>query len=787
MVSNDVFLDIVRDNLDRDLRAAANASQFDAVTFSGGRILQIVAGPGSGKTTVLVLRALRAVFVDDILPEEILITTFTRKAARELRTRWLDWGLVVQEVVARHCDTRHIDLNRCLIDTLDSTVQQVLTEYRPVGTLAPVVAETSASNLIFKRVAFQEIYHSSKDILDQLLARYSFDGRPPRNQGDALQIAKRLVERLVQDLVLEEQYEASGHGQRLLVQIARIYSRQALDTNIFDYAQLERLFLSRLRAGDLNEWRQGLRVIMVDEYQDTNPLQEAIYFELMATASVTIVGDDDQAMYRFRGGAVELFTQFSRRCNTAGRDAYRVDMVRNFRSRPELVEFYNQHLSCDPGFAAARITPSKPQVIAHRGSGGIRVLGMFRRSPEILAADLSRFISTLIRERNFTLANPGGEIRLPPAGDLGDIAFLAHTIEEVKYDRFGQTSEVRFPGHLRAALMSTGMNVFNPRGQALRAQPNVGTLLGLVVLAIDPDASLIEEIRPTNEARYYLASWRQLANQFVAGNPPPNDGRGLAGFLQDWQSAARGVHTQEFPADWPVLELVFKLITWIPDFQIDSEHQVWLEAVARIVAGAAMGSPYRMQLLQNTAERIQGEHVRRSRASLLRDALVAIAEDEVDVDEEIMPSVPRDLLQMMTIHQAKGLEFPMVIVDVGSHFTRNHPMQRFLRYPGEISTVVRAEVDIEPFLPSPLRGSREELDRTFDDLVRLYYVAYSRPQSVLLLVGCERCLVYGTGPGNSRGTIPNIALGWRRDGTWSWRQPRTGPPPVMVNPPMRLI
>jgi DNA helicase-2/ATP-dependent DNA helicase PcrA len=241
------------------------------------------------------------------------------------------------------------------------------------------------------------------------------------------------------------------------------------------------------------------------------------------------------------------------------------------------------------------------------------------------------------------------------------------------------------------------------------------------------------------------------------------------------------MHDNDFPPDWPVLELIFKLITWIPGFQNDPEHQVWLEAITRTVASAGMASPYGMQILKI------GDHRDRSRESFIRDALLPISENEVEVDEDIMPSVPRNRLQLMTIHQSKGLEFPLVIVDVGSHFRTNHHTQAFLRFPNEPSNVVVMEDDVEPHLTAPLRSSRNPMDRTFDDLARLYYVAFSRPQSVLMLIGCENCLKYGT-ERSSTGAIPNIALGWARDGTWPWRQPVVGRRrPIRVNPPMLLI
>ena len=791
MISNDRFLDIISSRIERGLRNPNNEAQLNAVKHSDDRILQIVAGPGSGKTTVLVIRALRFVFVEDILPENILITTFTRKAARELRTRWLDWGTILYTELELDPDINldQIDLNRCRIDTLDSIVQQVLTEYRLPGTLAPIVAETSASNLILKRSAFRDLYEPNRAIFDGLLSRYNFNGQNPRNRGDALRVAKRLLERLIQDRVDLDSYAQSGEAQELIVEMLERYRRQAIETNVFDFTFLEEQFLERLSGGSLDEWLGDLKVILIDEYQDTNPLQEAIYFEMIRRAdpSTTIVGDDDQSMYRFRGGSVELFTDFAGRCQQAtGRPTKRVNMTINFRSRPEIVQFYNEYITSDPGFLSARIIPPKPLVVANRTSGNIPVLGMFRPDQESLATDLAVFLYRLVDQRSVPIGQTGQEIRISQDGALGDAVFLAHSIEEESYNHYNHLPQERFPGILRDEMEANGLQVFNPRGQALRTIPDVCVILGLVLLAVDPNNTIIDEVMPTQEARFFLRQWRQSAQQFVNSNPLPNDGQGLRGFITDWQNAARRQATEAFPQDWPVLRLIFKLISWMPEFQRNPEHQVWLEAITRIIASASMVSPYGMQLLQNNAN--DDDHVGLSRLSFVRDALIPIAENEIDVDEDIMPSVPRDLLQFMTIHQAKGLEFPLVIVDVGSRFKTNHRTQRFLRFPNEISNVAQAEDDVEPHLIAPLRRNRRAIDRTFDDLVRLYYVAYSRPQSVLMLVGNVNSLRYGTGRNYTQRAIPNIALGWCRDETWPWRQEYSSPqPPVIVEPPFLLL
>jgi DNA helicase-2/ATP-dependent DNA helicase PcrA len=330
-------------------------------------------------------------------------------------------------------------------------------------------------------------------------------------------------------------------------------------------------------------------------------------------------------------------------------------------------------------------------------------------------------------------------------------------------------------------MLNRGRHIFNPRGRSLRSIESVKQLLGLLLLCLDPDGARVDQTFPTNEARFFLSEWKDAAHDFIAQNPAPADRGGLRRFVGEWQRVSRGGHNDAFPRDWPALELIFKLITWMPSFQTDPEHQVWLEAITRTLADAGMASPYGMQLWQ------VDPHRDRSRESLIRDGLLPIAENEVEVDEDIMPSVPRNQLQLMTIHQSKGLEFPLVIVDVGSHFTGGWRRQAFLRFPTQPSNVVTMEDDVEPYLSAPLRTGRSPMDRSFDDLVRLYYVAYSRPQSVLMLIGCEKCLNYGRGRSFS-GAIPNIALGWNRNGDWPWRQGYTGRrAPIRADTPMLLI
>ena len=203
MISLDEFNYLLKNEIKIDL--SSNQAQYDGVFDNSDDILMLVAGPGSGKTSILVLRALRHIFVDDLLPEQLLITTFTRKAAKELRTRWLDWGILIINALKNNPQYQtalnRIDLNRCRIDTLDSISHQALTENRLPGEIAPILIEGSASKLFLKRTSFKDVYDQNKESLNRFLSKYSFSGDVPRNQGEALNITKSLCERLLQEEV----------------------------------------------------------------------------------------------------------------------------------------------------------------------------------------------------------------------------------------------------------------------------------------------------------------------------------------------------------------------------------------------------------------------------------------------------------------------------------------------------------------------------------------------------------------------------------------------------------
>ena len=758
------FVEYIRASIPRFNVEWLNNEQDAAVAASPHPPTLIVAGPGAGKTTVLALRALKLILVDGLPPSGIVATTFTRKAAAELRSRILAWGYaVVTHARSQAADgasaawLSEIDANAVLVGTLDSLSEDIIATCRPPGEITPATIEGFLSSAIMRRHGLFPNARHRDATLEAFMATFVPSYPGPRPTRVKLGVSLAFSDRVRHDEIDLATFQASGPGQSVLCSIVTDYFNYLQASHLADFARLERLFLDGLLADNLHRVTDEIRAVLVDEFQDTNYLQEQIYFELCRRtgASLTVVGDDDQSIFRFRGATVELFANFQNRITTALGVAWnpqRVDLVSNYRSSARIVTFCNSFIQLDPTYQAARV-PGKQALVpaaAHAPHEPLPVLAMFRQDRDSLANDLTNFLTNVFRNGGHVVHCQDADHTIVRAldGDFGDAVFLSRSASEYSY---GDNPRPRLPLLLRHRLENAHhIPVFNPRGRSLFQIETVGRLLGLALLCIDPNESVSQAITNLSQSgRTRMQTWRGMGQAFAQSNPAPG---GLPAFIQHWQNRAP-TNMAAWPSEWPLLELLFTLVTWIPEFQADPEGQVYLEALARTVSEAGQFSSYGARILNG-----QGLHDSNSVRAAIREVFENIANGDVEVDEEIMPYVPRRYFPIMTVHQDKGLEFPLVVVDVGSDFKSNHVQQRRFRCPESPDQVHEIEQIVAPFCPvGNARTQRNPIDRAWDDLRRLYFVAFSRPQNALLLVG----LTSQIGP-NPR--VRSVATGDSRQG-----------------------
>ena len=174
MIDINLFLELSEKILGKDLKS--DKSQQEAITSGKDASLYIIAGPGSGKTTVMALRVLKLIFVDGEDPGSMVLTTFTRRAAQELRSRVLGWGdellqglrnEIKNESVLRTVEG--VDLNKMYVGTLDSLAQDIMAEFKSPGEIEPVVIDDFVSTSIMLRYGlFEGGRHNSHSLENSL-------------------------------------------------------------------------------------------------------------------------------------------------------------------------------------------------------------------------------------------------------------------------------------------------------------------------------------------------------------------------------------------------------------------------------------------------------------------------------------------------------------------------------------------------------------------------------------------------------------------------------------------
>jgi DNA helicase-2/ATP-dependent DNA helicase PcrA len=629
--------------------------------------LLVIAGPGSGKTYSIVLRALNLLLLRKALPKQIILCTFTEKAAFEMRDRLA--------AAARKVGYPG-DLSELTASTIHSFCNRVLTQHRyrtELGHNYDTLDELTQLLFIFDH--FEEIVGSTEH--DLFLHRW-------KTRWTAIEGARTYFDKITEELVDPARLAASaepflgGIGQAY-----RRYERALVEANRTDFAHLQRLVLDLLRdPGPAGAVTRDLRYVLVDEYQDTNYVQEQLLLKLTERSrNLCVVGDEDQSLYRFRGATVRNILEFPRRmpgCRV-------LKLTTNYRSHRAIVERYDRWMASadwsNPRGASFRYDktiqadadsthPKYPAVIA--------IWGRDRRDEAARFADLIGFLRI-----NGVIA------------DYSQVALLLHSVRE------------EHSGPYLAALEAKSIPAFCPRARAYFDVPEVRDLVACfaVIFGWHGDgrgqvAGAVAEL-----GAYVDDAIVRLGRRFGAPHP-------LAELLQRWTADIADLKEGEAldlrPADY-----LYQLLAVEP-----FRTAVHDENTARNLAIfsqllSIFQSYYHYTVLTHRNREFLRRHFFNSFLRLLHDGGINEYEDP---DQPF----PKGHVQVMTIHQAKGLEFPVVVVGSLS---------------SQLSSPKQTDRDLATFYPRPPFEPENRI--TLFDRMRLHYVAFSRPQKVLVLTAHE--------------------------------------------------
>jgi DNA helicase II / ATP-dependent DNA helicase PcrA len=294
-----------------------NSEQLEVVMAGDGPML-VIAGAGSGKTRALTYRVSRLI-EDGVDPNDILLVTFTNKAAREMLSR-------VEQLVT-------IDTRRIWGGTFHSIGNRLLRRH----------AETLGYRSGFGILDSEDAKEMMESAVSSLGIK-TLEKRFPK--GDVLlDVYSFLINtRTPLELHLEQNYPHFAMYRDEIVNVFRRYKERKKEANAMDFDDL--LVNWKLLLDDYPEVAEPLkrrfRTILVDEYQDTNKLQADIIDSMASVKNnVMVVGDDAQSIYSFRGASFENILTFPLRFPEA--KIYKLEV--NYRSTRQILELANSSMS----------------------------------------------------------------------------------------------------------------------------------------------------------------------------------------------------------------------------------------------------------------------------------------------------------------------------------------------------------------------------------------------------------------------------------------------------------
>lgn len=294
------------------LTEGLNDAQIQAVTHGEGPAL-ILAGPGSGKTVTIIKRILYLIQIKHISPEEILVVTFTKDAALSMQRRFAEQteSMCGQTAQDGYPTRQTYAVN---FGTFHSVFYQILR-------MSGACKDQAIPTLTQKRNILMSVlkYHNEGDLkaqADRYLAAIGYY----KNTQNA-ERAKRLL--------------SAGEREGFSV-VLDAYQRKCRESGLLDFDDMvyECLRLLKKDAELLASLRRRFRYLLVDEFQDINPVQYEVMKLLGAEhRNLFVVGDEDQSIYGFRGSAPECVRRFKEEFS-----AVQILLNANYRSTAQIVE-----------------------------------------------------------------------------------------------------------------------------------------------------------------------------------------------------------------------------------------------------------------------------------------------------------------------------------------------------------------------------------------------------------------------------------------------------------------
>ncbi len=314
-----------------DILSGLNKEQKQAVTETGGPLL-IIAGAGTGKTTVITRRIAHIIEKKRALPSEILALTFTEKAAAEMEER-VD-VLVPYGYVDTWISTFHAFGNRILQEkALDLGLApdfKVLTK--------PQQILFFQQNLFAFDLNYYRPLSNPTKFIEAILAFISRCKDEDISPEDYKKYLAKLKKTPVKKLgVSKEEWQEETSRQEELANAYAKYENLKIQAAKLDYGDqvIKTLELFRTRPKILKEYQKKFKYILVDEYQDTNYSQNELV-KLLAGShkNICVVGDDDQSIYKFRGAAISNILKFKEDYSKVKQ----VVLTTNYRSTQSLLD-----------------------------------------------------------------------------------------------------------------------------------------------------------------------------------------------------------------------------------------------------------------------------------------------------------------------------------------------------------------------------------------------------------------------------------------------------------------